>query len=229
MVDFDFRLADLFKTMEALEKKLDDLIKDDFMRIKDDLGYTPSRLEFFTYVDDDVYLNMKSKSSKNILNDYLTFLKGINDLNIEEEKLIGTEAHKFFIKLETTTMTMSYKMPLLTAFYNEDDIKFRLTREDISSSFHKFYSNKSNGVDLVKNKNGNNYENFGEKEWMTIAKNPMDSFQSSCSEFFFRYGEEYCLSENLKPYVTNDAFKKHFKDIIDYKTKRYYKERVEKK
>ena len=122
-IHFDFKLIDIFKTMAEQTKKIEDKIIDEFYRIKEYLGHRPSRLEVFTYMDDNIYANMKSKSKLNILNDYLGFLNKIEELNTNERNLISTEAHNFIKKIETTSMSQTYKMPLLLAFYNDGSRK----------------------------------------------------------------------------------------------------------
>ena len=58
---------------------------------------------------------MKSSNQK-VFNDYITFLKDINELNSEEKIFLNTMGHEFLKSLETTHMTKSYKMPILIAF-----------------------------------------------------------------------------------------------------------------
>ena len=62
MIDFDFRLVDLFERMERSSLKIEQLLAEEYERIKDELGHRPSRTEFFTYLDDRIYVNVKSKS-----------------------------------------------------------------------------------------------------------------------------------------------------------------------
>ena len=123
--------------------------------------------------------------------------------NRVRKKCLIAVAHEFINNIETTKMTLTYKMHLLLAFYNAVDIKLRLSNKVIYESFREFYNKRSNALDLLRNKSTNNYKSFGEKEYLNIAKNPKDAF-------------------------INSALLRHFKDVIDYRTRKFYKERLEK-
>ncbi|WP_139904817.1 DEAD/DEAH box helicase family protein [Clostridium thermarum] len=228
-IHIDFRLVDIFKRMAEQTKKLEDKIIEEFYRIKEDLGHRPSRLELLTYMDDEIYINMKSKAKVNVLNDYLGFLDRIEELEEEENGLVGTVAHDFLKKIETTVMTQTYKMPLLLAFYNKGRLKLELTDKDIYENFRDFYNRGSNGIDLLRNASTKNYKSFGEKEYLRIAKNPKDAFINGASEFFYEKDGLYCLSDKLADFKNNSQFLRHFKDTIGYRTRRFYKERLESK
>ncbi len=227
-IHFDFKLIDIFKRMAEQTKRFEDKIIEEFYRIKEYLGHRPSRLELFTYMDDDIYVNMKSKSKLNILNDYLGFLNEIEELDKDEKKLISTVAHDFIIKLEKTRMSKTYKIPLLLSFYNDGNFKMELSENDIYKSFREFYKDGSNGIDLIRHGNTKNYKNFGVKEYLRIAKNPKDAFLNRASEYFYESDGLYKLSESLAPFKNNRTFLTHFKDVIDYQTRKFYKERLEK-
>ncbi|WP_291565561.1 MULTISPECIES: DEAD/DEAH box helicase family protein [unclassified Clostridium] len=229
IVNFDFRLADLFKKMEEEQKKITDRIIEEFYRVKFEVGERPTRLQMYKYMDDDIYNNIRSNAKMNIFNDYLGFLNSINELTEGEKELINTPAREFIKKIESTSMSKTYKMPLLLAFYNEGDFKLTVTEDEIYISFKEFYSKPSNSVDLLKDKSSKDYKTWGKKEYLKIAKNPRDAFVNSAGEFFKDYGGSYSISEELKEFENNKIFIEHFKDVIDYRTSRFYKERLDKK
>ncbi len=229
IVNFDFRLADLFKKMEEEQKKITDRIIEEFYRVKFEVGERPTRLQMYKYMDDDIYNNIRSNAKMNIFNDYLGFLNSINELTEGEKELINTPAREFIKKIESTSMSKTYKMPLLLAFYNEGDFKLTVTEDEIYISFKEFYSKPSNSVDLLKDKSSKDYKTWGKKEYLKIAKNPRDAFVNSAGEFFKDYGGSYSIGEELKEFENNKIFIEHFKDVIDYRTSRFYKERLDKK
>ncbi|URZ15081.1 DEAD/DEAH box helicase family protein [Clostridium felsineum] len=228
-VDFDFRIVDIFKKIEEKQKKLLDLVRDEFYRVKEELERVPTRYEMYKYIDNYVYNIIRNNSKVNIFNDYLSFLNNINEINDKEKELVGTNAHDFIKKLENTAMSKTYKMPLLLAFYNNGDFKLSVSEEDIYLSFKDFYSKAYNAVDLVRDKGTQGYLNWDKKEYLKIAKNPRKAFVNTASEFFMDMGESYNIKDNLKKFQQNKEFIKHFKDVIDYKTIKFYKERLEKK
>ncbi|GAA0719796.1 DEAD/DEAH box helicase family protein [Clostridium malenominatum] len=228
IVNFDFRLVDLFKKLAEEQRKITDIIIGEFYRVKEEIGERPTRLQMYKYMDDDIYSNIRSKAKINIFNDYLGFLHSINELSEGEKKLINTVAHEFIKKIETTPMTKTYKMPLLLAFYNKGDLKLTVTEDEIYMSFKEFYSKPSNGVDLLRDKSSKDYKTWGKKEYLKIAKNPRDAFVNSAGEFFKENGDSYSLRDELKEFINNRIFVEHFKDVIDYRISRFYKERLEK-
>ena len=124
-------------------------------------------------------------------------------------------------------MSRTYKMPLLLAFYNNGDLKLRLGKDDIYESFEKFYSKGSNAVDLLRDNNSGNFSTWGKKDYLDKAKKPQNAFINSAKDYFYKDGENYCLIDKLDNYKDNEVFLKHFKDVIDFRTRKFYKERLE--
>ncbi|WP_243124576.1 DEAD/DEAH box helicase family protein [Clostridium sp. AWRP] len=229
-VDFDFRLVDIFKKMEQQGKRLQDIIKEEFYRIKEDLGHRPTRVEFITYIENDIYNRIKNVSDKNPFRNYLGFLKDIEELQQNEDELMGTKAEEFINMIESTSMSKTYKMPVLLAFYNDGNLKLSIDEEDIYNSFKNFYAKGSNAVDLLNQKSTKGFKNWDKKQWYKLAKdNPLKFLAKTENEFFYFDKEDYCLNENLEEFKANEAFVKHFKDAVDFRTREYYKNRVENK
>ena len=213
--------------MNKANQKLDDFVVAEFYRIKEDLGHAPSRVDMFTYMDEDLYLNIKSKSKFNIFKDYIKFLIDIGEDNVD---LVDTIAYDFIKFIEDTSMSKTYKMPVLLAFYNNGQMKLEIDDEDLYKSFKDFYSKGSNGVDMLKDKSTSNFKSWGKKEYVSLArKNPVHFLCKSSSEFFNIEGDKICLNSELKSYLVNDAFIKNVKDAIDFRTKEYYKNRFNNK
>lgn len=227
-IDFDFRLVDLFERMKKANQKLEDLIRDEYVKIKEDLGYIPSRVEMFTYMEDALYESMKKKSKLNIFKDYISFLNN-EELNKDEDSLLGTFAHDFIKFIENTSMSKTYKIPVILAFYNNGKMKLEINDDDLYRSFKDFYNKGSNKVDMLRDKSTCKFENWGQKEYVYLArKNPVNFLCKSSSEFFTMKDDKICLNENLREYLSNDVFVKNVKDAIDFRTKEYYKNRFKK-
>lgn len=229
-IDFDFRLVDIFERMNKANQKLEDLIVAEYFKIKEDLGYIPSRVEMFTYMDDDLYENIKKKPKVNIFKDYTKFLNDNNEINEEESSLVNTFAHDFIKFIENTSMSKTYKIPVIKAFYNNGNMRLEIDDEDLYMSFKAFYGNGSNKVDMLKDKSTSKFETWDKKQYVSLArKNPVHFLCKSSSEFFYIDGDKICLNRNLEKYIENEDFLKHVKDSIDFRTKEYYKSRFENK
>jgi len=228
-IDFDFRLVDLFKKMAQEQKKVSDRVIEEYYRIKDDLSKRPLRLAMYIHMDDSIYASIRSKKDVNIFRDYLSFIDKIDETTDNEKRLIGTIAHDFLKEIENTAMSKTYKMPILLAFYNQGNMKLKITDDDIYRSFKEFYSQGSNLVDLLRDKSTSDAVGWAEKEYVSLAnRNPVRFLAQSSSRFFYREGELFCLTSELGEYIGDMGFVVHFKDVVDYRVKRFYRERLEK-
>jgi superfamily II DNA or RNA helicase/HKD family nuclease len=225
-IDFDFRLIDIFDRIKKATQKIEDKIVEEFFRIKEYLGHTPSRTDMFTYMDEDLYINIKKKSKLNIFRDYISFLV----INEYEDTLKDTLGHEFIKFIETTSMSKTYKLPVLLAFYNNGNMKLKINDEDLYKSFKEFYSKGSNGVDMLKDKSTSKFKTWDKKEYVKLArKNPVHFLCKSSSEFFYLDGDYICLNKELEKFFNNEEFINSVKDAIDFRTKEYYKNRFEHK
>lgn len=229
-IDFDFQLIDLFKIQAQNELKIKDKITIEYDIVKGDLEHRPSRVELFLGMDDDVINAMKRNSKYNFFKDYISFLDDNQELTNEEESIINTPAHDFLKILENTNMTKSYKMPILKAFYNNGNIKMNITDDDVYQSMKEFYNYGTNGADMLKDKSSQDYKTWTKREYLSLARrNPIKFLKRSSEGFFIdKEGYELSLCDELEKYIQLDSFKEHFKDIIEYKTMYYYKNKFEK-
>jgi len=226
-IDFDFELIDIFRIQARQEMRIKDKILLEFDSVKEDLKRRPSRMDLFLNMDEDIIQAMRRNSKLNLFRDYLKFLKENNLTAPEEDSYISTVAHEFLNVLETTSMTKSYKMPIFLAFYNDGDIKMEISDDDVYHSMKEFYEYGSNGVDMLKDKTSKDYKNWGKAEYVRLAhRNPIRFLNKSSGEFFIKKdGCALALNGELEEYIHLETFKQHFKDIIDYRTMSYYKER----
>lgn len=67
IIDFDMRLIDLFAEMDKRHLHIKDRIRNEYFRIKELLDKRPSRMDLFTYMDDEVYQMAISYAADNLL------------------------------------------------------------------------------------------------------------------------------------------------------------------
>ena len=65
--------------------KLRDRIRSEFYRMKELMGHMPSRMELFTYIDDDVYQSAISNAKENPFKRYLEYRKQLDELTDDEK------------------------------------------------------------------------------------------------------------------------------------------------
>lgn len=185
IMDFDFRLIDLFEKMDRSSIKIEKLLVEEYERIKAELGHRPSRTELFTYMDETIYLNIKSKAKINPFKNYLNFLKNQNDLSDEEIAWLDTPAANFINMIEKTPMSKTYKLPTILAFIKNGRLELKINDDDLYESFKDFYSHGSNAVDLLRDKNSQTFKEWGKAEYVKLArKNPVHFLCQSESEIF---------------------------------------------
>ena len=229
IMDFDFRLIDLFEKMDRSSIKIEKLLVEEYERIKAELGHRPSRTELFTYMDETIYLNIKSKAKINPFKNYLNFLKNQNDLSDEEIAWLDTPAANFINMIEKTPMSKTYKLPTILAFIKNGRLELKINDEDLYESFKDFYSHGSNAVDLLRDKNSQTFKEWGKAEYVKLArKNPVHFLCQSESEFFSSDDEFMYLTNSLAPYQENLLFIQHIKDAIELRKQEFYKNRLEK-
>ncbi|KEH92864.1 DEAD/DEAH box helicase family protein [Clostridium botulinum] len=229
IIDFQWQLIDIFKKMDEQNKKIKDKIVEDFKRVKEDLKKVPTRVEMFTYIDDIIYENMKNNKKNNIFKNYLGFLNEIDELTEEEKELLNTEAEQFINMIEETSMTKTYKIPILLAFYNNGNFRIKISEKDIYESFRDFYNYGSNGIDLLRHTGTSDYKSWDEKRYVKLAlNNPIKAFLNTHDKFFYKDGNYFCINAHIEKFKDNKTFLKHLKDVIEFRKVQFYKERFEK-
>ncbi len=228
IVDFDMRLIDMFESMAKRKRVVRDLIDEEYFRVKDELeGKVPTRMELFTLMDDDVYDLCLKNSKENPFRQYFKYLDRLNQLNANEKSMIDTKADEFLNVIETTTMSKSYKMPLLKAFYNNGVIKMEIDEDDIYRSFFDFYHDGINGKDLAKDKSTSNYKNWTKKDYVAKARQMPVKFLLKSGKGYFveKPPAELALNDDLAEYINLEEFILHMNDIINYRITDYYRRR----
>ncbi len=229
LVDFDMRLIDLFHEMAKKRAKKEDRIRDEYFRIKELLdGKVPSRMELFTYMEDEV-LRICNEVKNSPLKHYLRYLDGLKELNREQEAIYRGIGNEFLEMLETTKMSKSYKMPVLLAFYNDGNIKMAVDEDDICRGYKAFYGTANNWKDLEKDKGTSDFRTWDKKRCVSEAlKNPVKFLMESGKGFFVKTeGTVLGLNEQLAEVVGMPGFAQEMEDVIGMRTVEYYRRRYE--
>ena len=228
IVDFDMRLIDLFKEMAKKELTIRELIRQEYYRVKELLdGKVPTRMELFTYMQDDVYQICMKNSKENPFQRYLEFLHELGELTAEQEEIYNNIGREFLALIETTQMQKVYKMPVLYAFYNKGNVQMELTEEDLLTHWLEFFSNGTNWKDLQTDITYAEYQKISNtKHLSNIKQNPVKFLKASGKGFFIdKEGYVIALREELRPIIENAEFKEQMKDIIEYRAMEYYRRR----
>ena len=228
IVDFDMRLIDLFKELDRKSLSVKERIKQEFYRVKELLnGRVPTRMELFTYMEDDIYQYCIKHARENPFRRYLEFLNEMHELSMDEEVVYSGIGREFLSLLETTDMQKVYKMPILYSFYNEGNIRLAVTDDEVLYAWKKFFDNGTNWKDFATDLFYDDYRAMTDKQHLSKAKSMPINFLKASGKGFFIEKEGYALAirDDLEEIIGNEAFKNHMKDILEYRTMEYYRRR----
>lgn len=232
LVDFDMRLIDLFREWNRRSLSVRERIYQEYYRVKELLdGKVPTRMELFTYMEDDLYQYCLKHAKENPFRQYLKYLYDLKELSEDEEELYTGLGREFLALIETTDMTRVYKMPILYAFYNDGEIRLEVTEEEVLACWKKFFDMNKNWRDFSENITYKEYKAMTDKQHLTKAKTMPVKFLKESGKGFFIDKDGYMLAvrEDLRFAVKNKAFCSHMKDILEYRTMDYYRRRYEMK
>lgn len=228
IVDFDMRLIDLFRELDRKALSARERIRQEFYRVKELLdGRVPSRMELFTYMDDDIYQYCMKHAKENPFRRYMDFLYEMQELSGEEQIVYSGIGREFLSLIETTDMQKVYKMPILYSFYHDGDVRLAVTDEDILTAWKKFFDYGTNWKDFSAEISYADYKSMTDNQHLSKAKNMPVRFLKASGKGFFIEKDGYVLAirEDLGEIVGNETFKKHMKDILEYRTMEYYRRR----
>ena len=231
LIDFDMKLIDLFSEMDKKHLKIKDQIRNEYYRVKELLGRIPSRMDLFTYMDDDIYRVAITHSKDNPFKRYLDFRKELGELSEGENILYSGIGREFINLIENTNMSKVYKMPVLMAFYNHGNIRSQVSEEELLDSWKEFFSTGANWKDLDTGITYEKYCSISDKEHIKkILQMPVHFLQESGKDFFVKKeGTALALKEDLTDVILQPAFGEQMKDVIEYRAMDYYRRRYEEK
>ncbi len=227
LIDFDMRLIDLFAEMDTKHLKMKDRIRNEYFRVKNLLGRRPSRIELFTYMDDEVYQLAITHSKDNPFRRYLEYLKGLDELTMDEKVLCRGIGREFINLIENTNMSKVYKMPVLMAFYNHGAVLMEVSEAQLLASWKEFFSTGINWRDLEADITYEKYCGISDKEHVKkILQMPVHFLQESGKGFFVKKeGSALALREDLRDVISLPVFAEQMRDVMEYRAMDYYRRR----
>lgn len=208
VANFDFKLIDLFEEMRRKDP-LRERMKDEYYRLKNQLGRRPMRVDM--YQGSDIPIREYLKKG------YLRFLYELGELDEVEEAWINTIGEEFLMEVEKTSMSKSYKIPVLLSFIKNGVMVTDVSIEEVGKSFMDYYKNsKVHRRDFTDKKHANWQEWDFERYTKEALQNPIKFLSRSK---FFNHDEinkRFTIIEEVKPFV-DSRFMSHYIDIIKYR------------
>ena len=217
-VHFDFEVLDLFQQMAARDP-LAKRMRDEFFRLRDELGQRPTRLQMYTGTDLPFREFLKEG--------WLRFLHSVAALTEEEKGWLETPAEAFLREVEKTAFTKAYKLPTLRALLTEEGgIRPSVSLREIGEEFIRFYHENPLHQRDLQDKSNRNWKSWGVEEYAELArKNPVHFLTKGSP--FFHYDEinrVFWLDESLRPYLT-PGLAGHLRDILEYRRVDFFRKR----
>ncbi len=228
IVDFDVRLLDLFKELDKKSLTVKERIYQEYCRVKELLnGKIPTRVDLFTYMEDEVYQYCIKYAKENPFRHYLDYLYTLNELSENERQLYAGIGKEFLSLIETTDMTKVYKIPILYSFYNNGNVRLEVTETQVLACWKEFFDKNRNWRDFSDDITYEEYKGMTDKQHLAKAKTmPIKFLKASGKGFFIdKAGYILAIREELKNVIKSDSFCSHMKDILEYRTMDYYRRR----
>ena len=225
------RLIDLFAEMDKKQLTIKEQIRNEYFRIKELLGKQPTRMDLFTYMDDDIYQMAVTHSNENPFKKYLNYLKELDELADEQKRFCQGIGKDFINLLENTNMSKVYKMPVLMAFYNHGNVRMEVSEAELLASWKEFFSIGTNWKDLEKELTYEEYRKISDKNHIQkIMKMPVHFLLKSGEEFFVKKDDAaLALRDEMEEIVKEPVLAEQMKDVIEYRAMDYYRRRYKKK
>lgn len=216
--NFDLELIDYFEEYKKHRDNIKDRLISDFIRVKEKLKRTPTIMDIYTFGDFPVHTYIQKFKT------WYDFLKETDNLS-QDEKRFSKRALEFLKFTEKTSMTKSYKIPLLLSLL-QPQLKSQVTLTEIGKFYKTFYNDKLHGKDL-NNKKHKNWENWEISEFEKLARdNPINFLtkDGKHSEFFTYEDDTFKFNQDLyKEISTNSALFSNILDRLEYRNINYFR------
>lgn len=227
LIDFDMRVIDLFAEMDKKHRKIQDLVRDEYFRVKEQIGHRPSRMDLFTYMDDEIYQTAISHSKDNPFKRYMDFLESLQELTAEEKAVYNSLGREFLQVIENTNMSKVYKMPVLMAFYNHGDVRMEVSKQQLLESWKAFFGDGTNWKDLDPKQTYEQYKAMTDQQHLRkILQMPVHFLLESGKGFFVeKEGCALALREEMRDVVKLPGFAEQMGDAVRFRAVDYFRRR----
>lgn len=212
--EFDFKLIEYFEKLKRKNLRQEELIKEDYRKLMEKLEKIPTIMEVYTYGEIPVHMYLKTFKS------WYNFQKEMKVLT-EEQKEYSERTIKFLEFLETTSMTKSYKMPLLLSLF--DNLKKEIDLKEIGEYFKNFYLDEVHKKDL----NNKRHLDLDDKKYQKLAEdNPIRYLTEKGKniEFFSYENKRFILNSLLYDEIKSSSYLlEEIKERIDYRVVNYFR------
>ena len=225
-INFDLKLVDLFKEMSKNKVPVKELLKSEYFKIKEDIGHKPMLMDIFSESNYPVKMYLQTFGS------WLNFKDEIDELDDIEKEWTKNIIGEFLKEIEKTSMTKSYKIPVLLSFVKDGFFKPVVRVDDVIHYFKSFYLKNKRYLIDIQDKGNKDWQkwNFDKLKKFVLA-NPLHFLSSGQSRKYFDLNTEkgiFSLNKDIIDYIEKNPEKKEhlkkcFTDRVQYRLKNYFK------
>ena len=232
-VDFEFEVVNLYEKVLKSRLKVKEKVRILYREFREEYpkGF-PKRVEFFTWLTENQYIFIKSKSKYNPFKSFVDYVVE-EEPELELEGFKDSEEDKFINMIEKTSMSKMYKIPVVQSFLKDEKVHTSAYIEEIVNSFKEFYTNNRNKLDMVRDKSSRNHMEFSHAKWTSLAKrNPIHFLTKTHGDIFGFDGEvmriKYSFEWSSKDKERQEWFYKQVKDALEFRRYEFLDQRLEK-
>ncbi|MFP3122814.1 DEAD/DEAH box helicase family protein [Ectobacillus funiculus] len=219
VLDFELAAVSLLEEMALKKAPRKEQLRDNYFKVKQDLGRRPT----YTEVYQDGFID-KYDMYRQEFKSYIGFLHWIDELD-EKEKVAFKLYEKWLREVESTGMAKSYKMVLLHAMLERGLNKWFLpiTSREAAPYFHQYYMEKKyrRDKDFSDSKTKKLWEYDEEKVGKLIADMPMAKLSGSSNGLVLFEDNTLRLGFDVLPEYQGILWN-WTKEICEYRLRYYF-------
>ncbi len=173
----------------------------------------------------DLYLGSDVDYKEYLKKGYLHYLGSLGELTEIESSWLGTELEVFLLRIEKTSMSRSFKIPVLMAMVHGNG---KATYNEIVDVFQNYYlNNRLHGKDLDQDKGNKEWRNWSEEKFLKKALDMPVHFLTKSENLFIQHDASCDVIKFSEEIIVNfdDTLKCHLLDILLLREKVYYSRR----
>lgn len=208
----------------AIKERFDSLLREKYQSNRKSKPLT--RVEFFSTLTLEEYTTIKSIPAINPFNNYVKFLE-----SVEKDYLSSftKEVLEFINKVETTSMTRMYKIPVLRSFIKDSRFIKSVSLSEIQTTFKSFYSDVINYSDIKNQKNVTDLVLIGNAQARIIITNPIKYLCQSINEINYDSASKVLSIDIPDDHLNSSEFIEQYIDILNFRELEYRTTRLDKR
>jgi hypothetical protein len=227
-IHFDLQAINLMKAIANIREPRRQLLAEDFRAVESTLGHLPTMLEMHRHGRFDV------RAYRQEFGSWFRFLQSQDRLNTVGRTL-ESEAGAFFLELEKTAMTKSYKMVVLSVFLEAGGLQRPVPVDELVAGFRRFFtSSRKYARDLVGTEVEAIDQASDDRLRTYLERNPLAAWTNAGKNgertVYFAYDESQGMFSFVGPKASNaEAYMSAIGDRVEFRLAEYFEARFERK